>query len=150
MENFFDGIIMLRFGETKVAKEKFYGGKKLMKSYVVNADSKANSKLVETKTNSNYLIGYLDKVIIALVLILSKMSGYIKTFKVKDVDKNKNNKLMSFHIDFEKLLRKYKTMWSKIKDFKNIELNVLPDFDNRYIKAKLITYGDKFYATFVA
>ena len=80
---------MLRFGETKVAKEKFYGGKKLIKSYVVNADSKANSKLVETKTNSNYLIGYLDKVIIALVLILSKMSGYIKTFKVKDVDKNK-------------------------------------------------------------
>ena len=63
--------------------------KKLIKSYVVNADSKANSKLVETKTNSNYLIGYLDKVIIALVLILSKMSGYIKTFKVKDVDKNK-------------------------------------------------------------
>ena len=124
--------------------------KKLIKSYVVNADSKANSKLVETKTNSNYLIGYLDKVIIALVLILSKMSGYIKTFKVKDVDKNKNNKLMSFHIDFEKLLRKYKTMWTKIKDFKNIELNVLPDFDNRYIKAKLITYGDKFYATFVA
>ena len=141
---------MLRFGETKVAKKKFYGGKKLIKSYVVNADSKANSKLVETKTNSNYLIGYLDKVIIALVLILSKMSGYIKTFKVKDVDKNKNNKLMSFHIDFEKLLRKYKTMWTKIKDFKNIELNVLPDFDNRYIKAKLITYGDKFYATFVA
>ena len=80
---------MLRFGETKVAKEKFYGRKKLIKSYVVNADSKANSKLVETKTNSNYLIGYLDKVIIALVLILSKMSGYIKTFKVKDVDKNK-------------------------------------------------------------
>ena len=57
---------------------------------------------------------------------------------------------MSFHIDFEKLLRKYKTMWTKIKDFKNIELNVLPDFDNRYIKTKLITYGDKFYATFVA
>ena len=61
---------MLRFGETKLAKEKFYGAKKPIKSYIVNADSKAISKL--------------------------------------------------------------------------------SDFDNRYIKAKLKTYGDKFSATFVA
>ena len=32
------------------------------------------SKLVETKKNSRYLIGYLDKVISPLVLILPKMS----------------------------------------------------------------------------
>ena len=38
--------------------------------------------LVETKTNSRYLIGYLDKVIRPLVLILHEMSGYVKTFKV--------------------------------------------------------------------
>ena len=35
------------------------------------------------------MTGYLDKVIRPLVLILSKMSGYVKTFKVKDGDKNK-------------------------------------------------------------
>ena len=29
------------------------------------------------------------------------MSGYVKTSKVKDEDKDKNNKLMSFHIDDE-------------------------------------------------
>ena len=34
------------------------------------------------------------------------MSGYIKTFKVKDGDKDINNKLMSFRIDDEKLLEK--------------------------------------------
>ena len=28
---FFDSIIMLRFGETKVAKEKFYGKKQIKK-----------------------------------------------------------------------------------------------------------------------
>ena len=28
-----------------------------------------------------------------------KMSGYVKTFKVKDGHKEKNNKLMSFPID---------------------------------------------------
>ena len=37
---------------------------------------------------------YLDEVIRQLVLILPKMSGYVKTFKVKDGDKDKSNKLM--------------------------------------------------------
>ena len=41
------------------------------------------------KTNSKYQIGYLDKVIIPLVSILPKMSGYVKTFKVEDEDKDK-------------------------------------------------------------
>ena len=38
------------------------------------------------------------------------MTGYVKTFKVKDEDKDKNNKLMSFRIDDEKLLKKYRTI----------------------------------------
>ena len=32
------------------------------------------------------------------------MSGYVNTFKVKDEDKDKNNKLMFFRIDDEKIL----------------------------------------------
>ena len=43
------------------------------------------------------------------------MSGYIKTFKVTDGDKDKNNKLTSFCINDEKLLEKYKT---KVEDFR--------------------------------
>ena len=31
------------------------------------------------------------------------MSGYVKTFKVKEGDKDKNNKLMFFRIDDETL-----------------------------------------------
>ena len=54
------------------------------------------------------------------------MSGYIKTFKVKDGDKDKNNKLIMLSIDDEKLLEKYKTIWNKIEDLKNIELNAFP------------------------
>ena len=46
------------------------------------------------------------------------MSGYVKTFKVKDGDKDKNKKLMSFRIDDEKLLEKYKLIWTKIGKFK--------------------------------
>ena len=44
------------------------------------------------------MIGYLDKAIRPLILIMPKMNGYFKTFKVKDEDKDKNNKLMSSHI----------------------------------------------------
>ena len=42
------------------------------------------------------MIGYLEDLIRPLVLILLKMSGYVKTFQYKDgdKDKNKNNKLM--------------------------------------------------------
>ena len=42
-------------------------------------------KLIKMKTNSKYLIGYLDKVIRQLVWILPKMSEYVKTLKVKDI-----------------------------------------------------------------
>ena len=79
------------------------------------------SKLVEAKTNSKCWIGYLDKVIRLLALIMSKMSGYVKMFKVKDGNKVKKNELMFFSIDDEKLLEKNKTIWTKIGDFKNIE-----------------------------
>ena len=44
-----------------------------------------------------------------MVLILTKMSRYVKTFK-KDGDKDQNNKLLSFCINDEKLLEKYKTI----------------------------------------
>ena len=60
------------------------------------------SKVVQTKTISKLLIGYLDKVIRPLVLIIPKISGYVQIFKVKDRDKDKNSKLMSLYIDNEK------------------------------------------------
>ena len=80
------------------------------------------------------MIGYLDKVIRPVVLIMPKISGYVKAFKVKDRDKDKNNKLMSFGTDDEKLLEKYKAIWTKIEDLKNIELNALPVYDDKSIK----------------
>ena len=55
---------------------------------------------------------------------------------------------MSSRIDDEKLLKKYKAIWTKIEDLKNIELNALPVYDNRYIKTRIRTYGDKVYTNF--
>ena len=77
---------------------------------------------------------------------MPKMSGYVKTFKVKEG----KNKLISFRIDDEKLLEKYKAIWTKIEDLKNIKLNALPVYDDRYIKTKIRTFGDKFILTFMA
>ena len=77
--------------------------KKTIKIRDINVDNVVVSKLIETKTNSKYLIGCLDKVVKPLVLIFPKMSGYVNNFKVKDGDKDKNNKLMSLHIDDDKL-----------------------------------------------
>ena len=55
------------------------------------------------------MIEYLDEVIKPLVLMLLKMSVYVKNFKNgdKDDDKNKNNKLCLLRIDNKKLLEKY-------------------------------------------
>ena len=64
--------------------------------------------------------GYSHKTITSLVLIMPKISGYVKTLKVKDGDKDKNNKLISFRIDDEMLLEKYKAIWTKIEDLKNM------------------------------
>ena len=128
---------MLRFGETKVAKENIYAAKKAINIWDLNIDNIVISKLVETKTNSKYL-----------VLILPKLSGYVKTFK--DGDKGKNNELMSFCINDEKLLEKYKTIWTKIEDLKNIKLHALPVYDDRYRKTKIRTYGNNVYTNFCA
>ena len=76
------------------------------------------------------------------------MGRYIKTFKVKDGDKDKN-KLMSFGIGDEKLLDKNKTVWTKIEDIKFFELNALPVQYGRYIKTKIKTFGDKVYSKFI-
>ena len=129
---FFGSLIMLRFAETNVAKEEFYGTKKPIKIWDADVIDILISKLVETKNNSKYLIGYLDKIIIPF-LILPKMSRYFNTFKVK----YKNNKLMSSRIVHDRLLEKYETIWTKIEDFKNIELNALRVYDDRYIKIKI-------------
>ena len=73
------------------------------------------------------------------------MSGYVKTFKGKDGSKDKNNKLLSFRIDDDKLLGKYKTFWNKIEELENTILNPWPVYDDTYIKTKIRTYGDNFY-----
>ena len=75
---------MSRFGQKKIAKEKFYGAKKKKNIWDNNVNNIVASKSIETKTNSKYLIEYLDEVIKPSVLLLPKMYGYFNTFRDKD------------------------------------------------------------------
>ena len=43
--------------------------------------------------------------------------------------------------------KKHKAIWTKIKDLKNIKLNALPVYGDKY-KSKIRTYGDKVYTKF--
>ena len=61
------------------------------------------------------------------------MRAFVFRFKVKDGDKDKKKQLMSFRIDHEKLLEKYKTIWPQTEDLKN---NVFLVYYDRSIKTK--------------
>ena len=60
----------------------------------------------------------------------------LRHFKIKVEIKS-----MSLRINNNKLLEKYKTIWTMIEHSKNFKLNALPVCDNRYIKIKIRTYG---------
>ena len=45
-------------------------------------------------------------------------------------------------------MQKNINIWTKIEDLNIIELNALPVYDERYIKIKIRTYGDKVYTNF--
>ena len=68
-----------------------------------------------------------------------------KVYKLKMEIKIKKNKLISFRIDKGKLLERYEAICIKIESLKNIELNYLPVYDNRYIKSKIRIYDNKVY-----
>ena len=111
---------MVKFRKTEIVKEKFYVAKILSTYY--NVDNIVISNVIKRKPNTKYMIGYLDEDIRPLDSTMPKISGYINTFKVED----KNNKLMFFHIDDEKLLEKYKAISTKFEDLKSIKLDTLP------------------------
>ena len=106
-----------------------------MKIWYIKVDKIVISKLAKTKTNSTYVIGIKTyKTVRPLVLIMSKMGGYLNIFKVKEGDRDKNNKLITVRIECEKLLGKYKAIWNKKEDLKNIELNARRVYNDIYKK----------------
>ena len=61
-----------------------------------------------------------------------------KEIKIKAI-----NYCLSLQTMNEKLLDKYKAVWTKVEDLKNLALYALPVHDDRCIKTKIRTYSDK-------
>ena len=57
-------------------------------------------------------------------------------------------KAINYRTGDENLFKKYRAIWTKTEDLTNIEWKVLPVYDNKYIKSKIRTYGDKVYSNF--
>ena len=131
-DNNFFLILMLRFGKTKVAKEEFKRKINQYKLRIIMLIILLSQELTEMESNSKYLVRYLNDFIRTLVLVLPKMSAYDNTFK--DKDENNYNKLMSFCIEDDKLLRKYRTIWTKIEDLQSTEINTLLVYNDTYIE----------------
>ena len=45
-------------------------------------------------------------------------------------------------------MRSHKAIWTKTEDLKNIALNALPIYHDRYIKTKIRIYDNKIYTNF--
>ena len=67
---------------------------------------------------------------------MPRLSGYVKTFN--------DDELISFRIDEDKLLEKYRTIWTRTEELKGIELPALPVYDDKYIKNKIRMCRNKF------
>ena len=137
---------MLRFGETKVTKENFYAAKKPIKFEMLMLIIQLSQNQLKQKLILKYLIGYLDKGIRPSVLIMPTMSGYVKTFQVKDEDKDKNYKLMLFRTDDEKLLEKFKAIWTKIENFKILNKMLYQSMMTDIYKPKYSKIYNKIYS----
>ena len=65
------------------------------------------------------------------------MIGYVKHFD--------SNKTMSFKVNDKRLLKKCTKIWEKVNIFINTEFHSESVYDDndKYIKAKITSYGDK-------
>ena len=98
----------INFEDKKINKSTFYKKKKLfnMHDIYVNKILVSKKESYGTKNSLKYFIGYNDvDVIRPLCINLPQMIGYIKHFD--------SNKIMSFKVSDNKLLKKYNKIWGK-------------------------------------
>ena len=56
-----------------------------------------------------------------------------------------DNKIMSFKVTDKQLLKKYNKIWEKVEELLNVKFESKPVYgdDDKYIKTKIKSYGDK-------
>ena len=131
------------FDHKKTNMSNFYKNRKVFKIYDIEVDKTLISKKEPygKKSLFKYFLGYNDDddddVMRPLCIKLPQMIGYVKHFH--------SYKTMSFKVNNNRLLKKYTKIWGKVNILMNIEFDSEPVYDDndKYIKAKLKSYGDK-------
>ena len=96
-----------------------------------------------TRNLLKYFIGYNNsKVFKPLCIKLPQIIGYDKYFD--------SNKTMYFKASDNKLLKEYATIWERVSSLMNMKSDSEPIYDgsDKYIKAKINTYGEKINTNF--
>ena len=108
--------------ETKRSKKRFLQKKQQQQQTFNIGDIDANKLLVSKEEpygingSIKYFIGYSDNdVIRPISIILSQMIAYAKYFE--------SNKIMSFKISDNKLLKKYTQIWKTVRILLNIKFD---------------------------
>ena len=91
----------INFGDKKINKKDFYNNKKQFNIEDIDINKILISKTETYKNNMRkYIIGYNDNSISPLQLFLTKMTGYLNTFK-------DGARKMPFFTDNNELLERY-------------------------------------------
>ena len=122
----------LKLDNIDANKKEFHTFKQAVDSNLVDINKIVISEKFKLSNKGfEYFIGYQDDNIVRpLCIILPQKSGYINFFE----DGGKN---MSFMIEDDSVLIKYKEIWNKIKKSLNITIPSMPVYVEKYIKAKV-------------
>ena len=111
----------INFEDKKINKSTFYKNKQLFNIHDLDVNKILVSKKESygTKNSLKYFIWYNDDdVIRPLYIKPPQMTGYVKNVE--------SNKIMSFKVGDNKLLKKYNKVWEKISNLMNIEFDGEP------------------------
>ena len=122
------------FGNAEVEKHKFYSHKKPILIDDVDIDKiLVSNKISIGKKDFKYFVGYKDNENVKLLcIILSKMSGYAKSFN--------EPKHLSFLIKYDELPEKYNKIWDKVSNSIKKGFDSEPVYYGKYLKIKMQSY----------
>ena len=118
----------VNFEDKKVNKKDFYKNKKPYDFYDIDTEKILVSKKEPygKKGSIKYFVGYNDEdVIRPLCVKFPQMIGYVKNFD--------GNKMMSFRVNDEKMLKKYNKIWDTIADLLDVQFNPVYVDNEKYI-----------------
>ena len=128
----------INFDDKKINKSNFYRNKKLLNidDIDVNKVLVCKREPYGKKGSFKYFIGYNDHDYIGRLCIkLPQMIEYFQCFH--------SNKTMSFKVIDNKILKKYTKIWERVSSLMNIEFDSQMINNDKYIKTKIKSYGNK-------